>query len=107
MLITLCLSLKRRCCSPKRTGLKTHLAAVRDLCAAVHKPVNFMVGIKGKSFTVAELAAACVKRVSFAGSLYRAAITGLLNAAREIKGGPFNYLEQTITSAELNPFLQD
>src|SRR5437867_2891335 len=55
---------------------------------------------------VAELAAAGVKRVSFAGSLYRAAITGLLNAAREIKSaGSFNFLEQTMTSAELNPFL--
>ena len=31
------------------------LAAVRAVCAAVSKPVNFMVGIKGKSFTVAEL----------------------------------------------------
>jgi len=84
------------------------LAAVREVCSAVRKPVNFMVGVKGKSFTVAELAAAGVKRVSFAGSLYRAAMTGLLNAAREIKGaGTFNYLEQTITSAELSPFLQD
>jgi 2-methylisocitrate lyase-like PEP mutase family enzyme len=83
------------------------LAAVREVCAAVHKPVNFMVGIKGKSFTVAELAASGVKRVSFAGSLYRAAITGLLNAAREIKGGTFKYLEQTMASAELSPFLQD
>ena len=35
------------------------LAAVR-VCAAVSKPFNFMVGIKGKSFTVAELEAAGV-----------------------------------------------
>ena len=84
------------------------LTAVREVCSAVHKPVNFMVGIKGKSFSVAELAATGVKRVSFAGSLYRAAVTGLLNAAREIKtAGTFNFLEQTITSAELNPFLGD
>jgi 2-methylisocitrate lyase-like PEP mutase family enzyme len=83
------------------------LVAVREVCAAVHKPVNFMVGIKGKSFTVAELAVAGVKRVSFAGSLYRAAITGLFNAAREIKGGTFNYLDHTIPSADFAPFLQD
>src|SRR5262249_51334290 len=30
------------------------LAAVRAVCAAVSKPVNFMAGIRGKSFTVAE-----------------------------------------------------
>src|SRR6266540_2966876 len=84
------------------------LAAVRQVCSAVRKPVNFMVGIKGKSFSVSELAGAGVKRVSFAASLYRTAITGLLNAAREIKSaGTFNFLEQTITSADLNPFLVD
>src|SRR3984893_7551884 len=33
------------------------LEAVRAVCSAVGKPFNFMVGIKGKSFTVAALAA--------------------------------------------------
>ena len=42
------------------------LTAVRAVCAAVSKPFNFMAGIKGKSFTVAELAAAGVKRISLA-----------------------------------------
>ena len=79
------------------------LQAIREVCAAVRKPVNFMVGVKGKSFTVSELAAAGVKRISFASSLYRAAMTGLLNAAQEIKGaGTFTYLQSTLTTAELN-----
>src|SRR3954469_13906873 len=56
------------------------LDAVRAVCAAVAKPVNFMAGIKGKSFTVAALSEAGVKRVSLATSLYRAAMAGLLNA---------------------------
>ena len=82
------------------------LAAVREVCAAVRKPVNFMVGVKGKSFTVAELAAAGVKRISFAASLYRASMTGLLNAAKEIKDqGTFKYLDGTMTTAELNACL--
>jgi 2-methylisocitrate lyase-like PEP mutase family enzyme len=42
------------------------LEAVREVCAAVGKPFNFMVGIKGKSFTVAALAAAGVKRINLA-----------------------------------------
>jgi 2-methylisocitrate lyase-like PEP mutase family enzyme len=83
------------------------LASVRAVCSAVKKPVNFMVGIWGKSFTVAELAEAGVRRISFAGSLYRAAMTGLLNVAREIKGpGTFNYLEDTIATSELNRLLR-
>jgi 2-methylisocitrate lyase-like PEP mutase family enzyme len=79
------------------------LAAVRAVCAAVSRPVNFMVGARGKSFTVAELAAAGVKRISFAASLYRASVTGLLHAALEAKDkGTFGYLDHAMTSAELN-----
>jgi ribosomal protein L13E len=33
---------------------------VRTVCAAVSKPVNFMAGIPGRSFSVAELQAAGV-----------------------------------------------
>jgi len=83
------------------------LATVRAVCAAVSKPVNFMAGIKGKSFTVAELAAAGVRRISLASSLYRAAMTALLEAAREVKDkGTFGYLERSVTTAELSGFLQ-
>lgn len=84
------------------------LAAVRAVCSAVSRPVNFMVGIRGKSFTVAQLAEAGVKRISFASSFYRAAITGLIAAAAEARqSGTFDYLEKTITTAELNKFLPE
>ncbi len=84
------------------------LAAVRAVCSAVSKPVNFMVGIRGKSFTVSELAEAGAKRISFASSFYRAAITGLVAAASEAKErGTFGYLEKTLTTAELNQFLPE
>ena len=83
------------------------LAAVRAVCAAVSRPVNFMAGIRGKSFTVSELEAAGVKRISLATSLYRAAMTGLLDAAREVKEqGSFGYLERSMNSADLNGFMQ-
>src|SRR5438067_8237099 len=83
------------------------LAAVRAVCAAVGKPVNFMVGIKGKSFTVAELAAAGVRRISLATSLYRAAMTGLLNAAKEVRQhGTFGYIDTSLATPEMNAFLR-
>ena len=83
------------------------LAAVRAVCAAVSKPVNFMVGIRGKSFTVAELEAAGVRRISLATSLYRAAMSGLVEAAREIKEqGTFGYLDRSLTTPELNGFMR-
>src|SRR5438067_1894197 len=58
------------------------LESVRAVCSAVSKPFNFMAGIKGKSFSVDALAAAGVKRISLATALYRAAMTGFLDAVR-------------------------
>jgi 2-methylisocitrate lyase-like PEP mutase family enzyme len=84
------------------------LASVRAVCAAVSKPFNFMAGIKGKSFTLAELEAAGVRRISLATSLYRAAVSGLLEAAREVKDrGTFGYLDRTLSTPELNGFMKD
>ena len=83
------------------------LDAVRAVCTSVTKPVNFMVGIQGKSFSVSELAAAGVRRISLATSLYRAAMTGLLDAAREVKdAGRFGFLDRVLTTAELNNLLR-
>jgi 2-methylisocitrate lyase-like PEP mutase family enzyme len=82
------------------------LAAVRAVCAAVSKPVNFMAGIKGKSFSVGDLAAAGVRRISLATSLYRAAMTGLLDAAREVKdAGRFGFIDRSMATAELNKLM--
>ncbi len=78
------------------------LAAVKTMCASLSKPFNFMVGIKGKSFTVAELEAAGVRRISLATSLYRAAMSGLVEAGKEIKErGSFSYLDRAVTTPEL------
>lgn len=83
------------------------LEAVREVCAAVNKPVNFMVGIQGKSFSVAELEVAGVKRISLATSLYRAALNGLWEAAREVRTqGTFGYLDRLANPAELYQYMQ-
>ena len=78
------------------------LAAVKTVCASLSKPFNFMVGIKGKSFTVAELEAAGVRRISLATSLYRAAMSGLVEAATEVKEkGSFGYLDRSVSTPDL------
>jgi 2-methylisocitrate lyase-like PEP mutase family enzyme len=83
------------------------LAAVRAVCSAVSKPVNFMVGIKGKSFSVGDLAAAGVRRISLATSLYRAAMTGFLNAAYEVRDmGRFDFVGRCVTTPELNKLMR-
>src|SRR6266851_2213600 len=84
------------------------LAAVKKVCSALNKPFNFMVGIKGRSFTKADLEAAGVKRISLATSLYRAAMTGLLDAAKEVKEkGTFTYLDRAIPTPDLNAFMKE
>ena len=79
-----------------------NLAAVREVCSALSGPFNFMAGIKGKSFSVKELGAAGVKRISLATSLYRAAMTGLFKAASEVRDtGQLDFLEHSLTTPEL------
>jgi len=83
------------------------LDAVRAVCAALSKPVNFMVGIKGKSFTVAALQAAGVRRISLGGSLYRAAMSGLYDAAREVReDGTFSYVDRAMPARVLGECLE-
>ena len=83
------------------------LDSVRAVCAALSRPFNFMGGIKGKSFTVALLSGAGVKRVSLATSLYRAAMTGLVDAAKEVaEHGTFGYLDDTLPTPGLNAFMR-
>jgi 2-methylisocitrate lyase-like PEP mutase family enzyme len=66
-----------------------------------------MAGIKGKSFSVTELQAAGVRRISLATSLYRTAMSALVDAAREVKDkGTLGYIDRGLPSAELAAFMQ-
>lgn len=83
------------------------LAAVKAVCDALNKPFNFMVGIRGKSFSVAELEAAGVRRISLATSLYRAAMSSMIAAATEVKEqGSFGYLDRSVTTPDLVTYLK-
>lgn len=82
------------------------LDAVRAVCAAVRKPVSFMNGIPGRSFSVAELAAAGVRRISVGTTLYKRAMGALVAAATEsLTTGEFPWIETTLPGARLNALL--
>jgi 2-methylisocitrate lyase-like PEP mutase family enzyme len=84
------------------------VAAVKKVCSSLSKPFNFMVGIPKKSFSKSELEAAGVKRISLATSLYKAAMTGLIEAAKEVKDkGTFGYVERAISTADLGAFMKE
>lgn len=86
-------------------GLTT-LEAIREVCSSVSKPVNVLMGFEGATFSVEELAAAGVKRISVGGSLARAALGAFLRAAREVKEkGTFDYAAEAITHTEASAYM--
>ena len=84
-------------------GLR-NMSDIRAVVAAVSpKPVNVLAA--SDFTTVAELAAAGVRRISVGGALARTAWTGFLAAAREIADkGTFSALGRAIPGAEMNGY---
>jgi 2-methylisocitrate lyase-like PEP mutase family enzyme len=77
------------------------LETIREVCASVSKPVNVLMGLKGGTYSVEELAAAGVKRISLGGSMARAALGAFVRAAREVKDqGTFTYAAEALPHAE-------
>lgn len=71
--------------------------AIQTVCREVDKPVNVVMGLSGKSYTVAELSNAGVRRISVGGSFARAALGALMRAATEVKNnGTFTYAEDAL-----------
>ncbi|MDP3860932.1 MAG: isocitrate lyase/phosphoenolpyruvate mutase family protein, partial [Phaeovulum sp.] len=67
---------------------------------AVDKPVNVVMGLKGSSYSVSELAEAGVRRVSVGGSFARAALGALMRAAEEVRSaGTFAYAAEALPAA--------
>jgi 2-methylisocitrate lyase-like PEP mutase family enzyme len=72
----------------------------------VDKPVNVVMGLQGAPFTVEALQEAGVKRISVGGSFARAALGGLIRAAREVKEhGTFTYAAEAIPDAEAAAYM--
>ncbi|MGB6192696.1 MAG: isocitrate lyase/phosphoenolpyruvate mutase family protein [Terracidiphilus sp.] len=81
----------------------TSAEAVREVCAAVKKPVNVLMGFKESApLSVQELGALGVRRISIGSGFSRAAYTAFLHAAREVRDdGTFTFTEQTMYMSEL------
>jgi 2-methylisocitrate lyase-like PEP mutase family enzyme len=83
-----------------------NLDAIRTVCAAVDKPVNVVMGLKGPVFAVEELRAAGVKRISVGGAFARAALGAFMRAAREVRGrGTFTFSAEAMPAAEASSYM--
>ena len=82
------------------------LDAVKSVCSSVSKPVNFLAGLPGKNFSIEELAAAGVRRISLGGGLYKAALSGFIAAVTEIQQqGTFGFSQTLPTGPEIRKWL--
>jgi 2-methylisocitrate lyase-like PEP mutase family enzyme len=83
------------------------LEAIGAVCAAVApRPVNALAGVKGLAFSVEQLAAAGVRRISLGGCLSRVAFGALITAAREMREeGTFSFVDHAVSMAELSKFM--
>jgi 2-methylisocitrate lyase-like PEP mutase family enzyme len=85
-----------------------NLDAIREVCASVPKPVNVVMGLKGATYAVEELAAVGVKRISVGGAFARAALGAFVRAAREVKDkGTFSFAADAIPHAEVSAYMAE
>jgi 2-methylisocitrate lyase-like PEP mutase family enzyme len=76
---------------------------IRAVCSSVSKPVNVIMGLKGAVFSVQELAALGVRRISVGSALSRAALGAVVRAAKEMQElGTFTFADKAIPFADAN-----
>jgi 2-methylisocitrate lyase-like PEP mutase family enzyme len=79
---------------------------IRTVCRSVGKPVNVVVGLKGAPFSVAELAALGVRRISVGSSLTRTALAAVFRAGREMREqGTFRFADDALPYADANALM--
>ena len=79
----------------------TRAEDIRTVCASVSRPVNVVMGLKAAAFSVSELAALGVRRISVGSALTRAALGAFVRAAREIgEQGTFTFADQALPYAD-------
>jgi 2-methylisocitrate lyase-like PEP mutase family enzyme len=81
-------------------------SAIRAVCGALGKPVNAIMGLAGTAFSVEQLAALGVRRISVGSALARAALGEFLRAAEEIgQRGTFGFAERAAQFKEIERFM--
>jgi 2-methylisocitrate lyase-like PEP mutase family enzyme len=78
----------------------TREADIRALVSSVDRPVNVVMGLATAPFSVAQLAAMGVRRISIGSALARRAYSALIDAAREMReDGTFGFAQDATSHA--------
>ncbi|OUM02589.1 isocitrate lyase/PEP mutase family protein [Variovorax sp. JS1663] len=86
-------------------GIRTREQIEAVVAAVAPKPVNLLVGATSE-FTLQDIAAMGVRRVSVGGALARAAWGGFMRAARTLQEGRFDGFADAAPGAELNGLMR-
>ena len=79
---------------------------IRTVCKSLDRPFNIMRGPRQAMLSVAQLGELGVKRVSLGGFLQAAAMTGFINAAKEVAGdGTFEFSKSMVAGSEIDGLL--
>lgn len=80
---------------------------IRAVVSSVDRPVNVLAGCGGVTGSVADLKALGVRRISIGSWFHSAAMTGFINAAREVLDGDFGFTGSVVPGGELNRLLKE
>jgi 2-methylisocitrate lyase-like PEP mutase family enzyme len=76
---------------------------IKAVVQSVDRPVNVIMGLPGVHLSVSDLSELGVRRISVGSSFARAALAGLLRAAREVQEhGTFTYGDEAVGSREVS-----
>jgi 2-methylisocitrate lyase-like PEP mutase family enzyme len=83
-------------------GLRTK-QDIKTVVESVDRPLNVIMGLEGVQLSLADLSELGVKRVSVGSALARAALTGFLRAAEEMRAhGTFTFAEGAVKYKDIN-----
>jgi 2-methylisocitrate lyase-like PEP mutase family enzyme len=79
---------------------------IRAVVASVDRPVNFVAGLVGEPFSVAQLESFGVRRISLGSTLSRLAFGSLITAAEEMRDhGTFGFVTSAISYGRIDELL--
>ena len=77
------------------------LATMRTVVSEIGKPLNVVMSAGDPNLTADQIAAVGVKRISVGGALSRLALAAFMKGARDMKGGSFLWMRDTMPTSDL------
>ena len=77
------------------------LATMRTVVSEIGRPLNVVMSAGDPDLTADQIAAVGVKRISVGGALSRLALAAFMKGARDMKGGSFLWMRDTMPTSDL------